>query len=111
MTNKALVVQDSQNQVFDIDGFMAVRNLTAEYCHTCIDALHAIKSTRYRCVVVSTDMQRESPIEIIRALRKFEIETGLSPIPILVAGKMRPLTQSEIGRLNISAQIHSHHLK
>ncbi|HYN55254.1 MAG TPA: hypothetical protein VES38_11190 [Methylotenera sp.] len=111
MTNKALVIQDSQNQVFDIDAFMAVRNLTAEYCHTCTDALHAIKSTRYRCVVVSIDMQRENPVEIIRALRNFENETGLSPIPILVAGKTRPLTQSEIGRLNISAQIHSHNLK
>ena len=90
---------------------MAVRNLIAEYCNNCTDALHAIKSTRYRCVVVSTDMQRESPIEIIGALRDFENETGLSPIPIVVAGKTRILAQSEIGRLNISAQIHSHHLK
>jgi ActR/RegA family two-component response regulator len=111
MTNKALVILDTQNQPFDIDAFMVVRNLMAEYCHTCSDALHAIKSTRYRCIVVSTDMQKENPVEIIRALRNFENETGLSPMPILAAGKTRLLTQSEIGRLNISAQIHSHHLK
>ncbi|MGZ8270807.1 MAG: hypothetical protein ACXW1T_06345 [Methylophilus sp.] len=110
-TNKALVIQDSQNHVFDIDAFMAVRNLTAEYCYTCTDALHALQSTRYRCVVVSTDMQKENPVEIIGALRNFENKTGLSPILILVVGKTRLLMQSEIGRLNISAQIHSHYLK
>ncbi len=32
MTNKALVIQDDQTQVFDVDAFMAVRNLKAALC-------------------------------------------------------------------------------
>ena len=108
MTNRALVIQESQIQSFDDDAFMTARNLVAEYCNTGSAALYAIKSVRYRCVVVSMDMQRENPIEIIDALRHAENESGLSPTQILVAGKTCQLTQSEIVKFNISAQIRLH---
>lgn len=111
MPNKALVIQDSHHQAFDDDAFMQVRNLKAEYCSSKVDAVAAIKSNRYRCVVVSIDMQRENPLEIIDALRDAETDSGLSPMPIIVVGRDRQLTQSEIGRLNISAQIRAHHLR
>lgn len=111
MTNKALVIQDNQTQVFDIDAFMAVRNLKAEYCFSGSDALRATQANRYRCIVVSTDMQRENPIDIIGALRHAETGAGLSSTQIIVAGKLRELTQSEIVKFNISAQIRPHHLK
>lgn len=111
MKNKALVIQDSQTQSFDDNAFMAARNLVAEYCSSGSVALSAIKLVRYRCVVVSMDMVREDPIEIIGALRGAENELGLSPTQILVACKTRQPTQLEIIKFNISAQIRSHHLK
>ena len=111
MKNKALIIQDIQTQSFDDKAFTATRNLVTEYCYTGSAALSAIKTVRYRCVVVSMDMVREDPIEIIGALRDAEDELGLSPTQILVAGKTRQLTQLEITKFNISAQIRSHHLK
>ncbi len=105
------MIQDNHHQTFDNDAFMQARNLKAEYCNSGTDALHAIKSHRYRCILVSMDMQKENPVEIIGALRHAENTSGLSPTPIIVAGKDFKLTQSDIGRLNISAQIRSHHLK
>jgi ActR/RegA family two-component response regulator len=111
MPNKALVIQENHHQAFDDDAFMQARNLKAEYCSSRVDALHAIQSNRYRCVVVSMDMQKENPLEIIGALRDAEADSGLSPMLIIVVGRDCQLTQSEIGRLNISAQIRSHHLR
>lgn len=110
MKNKALVIQDSQNQSFDCNDFLATRNLVAEYCSTVSGALSAFKTERYRCVVVSMDMESEDPLEIIHELRCAEMALGLSPTQILVAGKMRQPTQSEIKKLNISAQIRSHRM-
>lgn len=111
MNNRALVIQDTQTSSFDDDTFMTSRNLIAEYCSTESSALSAIASARYRCVVVSMDMQREDPIAIIGALRNAENTLGLSPTQILVAGRARQPTQSELAKFNISAQIRSHHLK
>lgn len=111
MNNKALVIQDSQTTSFDDNTFMTSRNLVAEYCSTGSSALSAITTTRYRCVVVSMDMQREDPIAIIGALRDAENTLGLSPTQILVTGRVRQPTQSEMTKFNISAQIWSHHLK
>lgn len=111
MRNKALVIQDNQTESFDENAFMTARNLVAEYCSTVTLALSAIKTARYRCVVVSMDMVREDPIEIIGALRCAENELGLSPTQILVAGHSRQPTFDEMEKFNISAQIRSHHLK
>lgn len=111
MNNKALIIQDIQTQSFDDNTFTASRNLETEYCYTGSAALSAIKKARYRCVVVSMDMVREDPIEIIGALRGAEYELGLSPNQILVASKTRQLTHLEMTKFNISAQIRSHHLK
>lgn len=110
MKNQALVIQDSQNQSFDCRDFMGARNLIAEHCTTGSSALSAFKSKRYKCVVVSMDMEWEDPLAIISGLRSAEIVLGLSPTQILVAGKMRQPTQSEIARFNISAQIRSHRM-
>ncbi len=109
--NRALVIQESQTQSFDDDAFMTTRNLVAEYCNSSAAALYAIKSVRYRCIVISMDMQRENPIEIIGALRDAENESGIAPTQILVAGKTLQLTRAEMSKFNISAQIRSHHLK
>lgn len=111
MTKRALVIMDSQNQPPIGDEFMNARNLMAEYCYTCSDALHAIKSNQYRCIVISMDMQKENPIEIIGALRDAENKSGLSPTQILVAGKTRQPTHAEMSKFNINAQIWSHYLK
>jgi ActR/RegA family two-component response regulator len=111
MTNTALVIQDIQSQSFDDNAFTSARNLVTEYCYTGTDALSAIKSARYRCVIVSMDMAREDPVEIIGALREAESELGLTPNQILVTGRTLQLTQLEMTKLNISAQIRSHHLK
>lgn len=110
MKYKALVIQDGQNQSFDYDGFMATRNLVAEYCSTGSGALTAFKTERYRCVVVSMEMEREDPLEIIRELRCTEQALGLSPTQILVLGRMRQPTQAEIMKLKISGLIRSHQL-
>jgi molybdenum cofactor biosynthesis enzyme MoaA len=57
------------------------------------------------------DMVRENPIEIIGALRGAERELGLTPNQILVTGRTLQLTQLQMAKFNISAQIRSHHLK
>ena len=111
MTNTALVIQDCQAPTFDDNAFISSRNMTAEYCNSSSVALSAIKTARYRCVVVSMDMVRENPIEIIGALRGAESEFGLAPNQILVTGRTLQLTQLEMAKFNISAQIRSHHLK
>ena len=111
MINKALIIQDIQSQSFDDISFTAARNLVTEYCYTRTEALTAIKSAQYRCVIVSMDMIREDPVEIIGALRDAESELGLTPNQILVTGRALQLTQIEMAKLNISAQIRSHHLK
>jgi len=111
MTNKALVIQDNPIQTFDHNAFMTARNLVAEFCNTTAAAVYAIKSVRYRCVVVSTDMRWEDPIAIIGALRQAENTLGLSPTQIVVVGKPHQLTHAEMSKFNISAQIHSHYLK
>jgi PleD family two-component response regulator len=111
MSNKVLVIQETQTPSFDDEAFVTSRNLIAEYCSTESSALSAITNARYRCVVVSMDMQREDPIAIISALRGAENTLGLSPTQILVAGKARQPTQSELAKFNISAHIRSHHLK
>jgi len=111
MTNRVLVIQDNHTQVHEIDEFMAVRSLKAEYCYSRSEALQAIKLNRYRCVVVSTDMLREDPIDIIDALRHAEAESGISSTQIIVAGKLERLTQSQITHFGISGRIRSHHLK
>jgi len=111
MTNKALVIQNIQSLTFDANSFMSTRNLVAEYCYTRLSALSAIKTKRYRCVVVSMDMVREDPIEIISSLRHVETELGLSPTQILVVSGPRQATHAEMAQFNISAQIRSHQLK
>lgn len=110
MKLKALVIQDSPGQEFDYDHFMMARNLYVEYCATGECALTALKSTQYRCVLVSLDMEREDPLGIIDALRSAEMALGLSPTQIVVAGKKRQLTQIEITKLNISGHIRVHQM-
>jgi ActR/RegA family two-component response regulator len=111
MKNKALVIQNIQSQTFDANAFMTARNLVADYCSTGSGALSAIKTTQYRCVVVSMDIAREDPIEIIGALRGAEHELGLSPTQILVVSGPRQPTSAEMAKFNISAQIRPHQLK
>lgn len=110
MENKALVIQDSQNQSFDCNAFMSERNLVAEYYSTRAGALSAFKTRRYRLLVVSMDLQNEDPLAIIRDLRSAETALGLRPALILVVCKMRQPTQSEITKFNIGGQIRSHRL-
>ena len=105
MSNRALVIQDSQNQSFDCDAFMHERNLVADCCSTRSSALSAFKSKRYRCVVMSMDMERDDPLAIIQDLRSTETMLGLPATQLLVAYTMRPPTQSEITQFNIGGQI------
>jgi len=105
------VIQDNPIISFDHNAFMTARNLVAEFCNSSVAALCAIKSVRYRCVLVSTDMRWESPIAIIGALRQAENALGLSPTQILLVGKSHQLTHAQMSKFNISAQIHSHYLK
>ncbi|MGZ8261817.1 MAG: hypothetical protein ACXW11_10895 [Methylotenera sp.] len=111
MKNKALVIQDIHNQSIDVNAFMTIRNLVAEYCSTGSGALSAIKTKRYRCVVVSMDMQREDPLEIIGSLRSAENELGLSPNQIFILSGSRQPTHAEMVEFSINGQIRSHHLK
>ena len=111
MTNRALIIQDFQTQSFDDSAFMTARNLVAEYCSSVSVALSSIKKVRYRCVVVSMDMLREDPIEIIGSLRNAEKELGLQPTQLLVAGRTRHPTNAEMEKFNISAHIRYHHLR
>ncbi len=111
MTNRALVIQESQIQSFNNEAFFAARNLVAEYCNSSAAALSALQLVRYRCVLVSTDMKWENPVAIICALRHAEKEFGLTPTQIVVIGKSHLFTQAEMSKLKISAQIHSHLLK
>jgi ActR/RegA family two-component response regulator len=110
MNDKALVIQDSHSQVFDCDAFMNERNLIAEYCCSRLSALSAFKSKRYRCVVMSMDMQNDDPLAIIQDLRNTETKLGLPKTQLLVTYKMRQPTQSEISQFNISGQIRSHRM-
>ncbi|MDO8413985.1 MAG: hypothetical protein Q7S51_09385 [Gallionellaceae bacterium] len=110
MAHKALVIQDSQNQSFDCNAFMSERNLVPEYCSTGVRALSSFKTKRYRCVVVSMDIQNEDPLAIIRELRSAEIALGLSTTQILVVYKKRQPTQPEITKFNIGGQIRLHRM-
>ncbi len=110
MENKALVIQDSQNQSFDCNAFMSERNLVAEYYSTGARALSSFRTQRYRCVVVSMDIQDEDPLAIIRDLRSAEIALGLRPTQIFVVCKMRQPTQSEITKFNIGGRIWLHRM-
>lgn len=110
MSNKALVIQDSQFQSFDSNAFMHERNLVADYCSTGSSALSAFKNKRYRCVVMSMDLPNEDPLAIIKDLRSAETSLGLPPTQILVAYKMRSPTQFEITEFNICGQIRSHRI-
>lgn len=111
MSNKALVIQDVHAQSFDADAFMSVRNLVARYCSTGPSALFAIKTERYKCVVVSMEMINEDPLEIIGSLRRTEIELGLPPNQILVVSASKQPTHAEVIQLNITGQIRSHCMK
>lgn len=110
MENKVLVTQDSQNQSFDCNAFMSERNLVAEYCSTGARALSSFKTQRYRCVLVSMDIQNEDPLAIIQELRSTEIALGLPTTQILVVYKTRQPTQPEITKFNIGGQIRSHRM-
>lgn len=110
MTNKVMVIQDLQNKTFDSEAFTSSRNLVVEHCTTQSGALSAFQKNRYRCVVVSIDMENEDPLAIIGALRNIETALGLSPTQILVASRLRQLTQSEIRKFNIGGQIRSHRM-
>ncbi len=110
MSNKALVIQDTQFPSFDCNAFMQERNLVADYCSNGSSALSAFKNKRYRCVVMSMDLQNEDPLAIIKDMRSAEVTLGLPPTQILVAYKMRSPTQSEITEFNIFGQIRSHRI-
>jgi PleD family two-component response regulator len=109
--NKALVIQDSQNPSFDVSAFMAARNLEAEYCNNASTALTAIKTAHYQCVMVSMDMLREDPMEIISALRHTEDELNLPANQILILSDQRQPSHDDMVKLHISGQIRSHQLK
>lgn len=47
MTNKVMVIQDSQNQSFDSNAFTSSRNMVADHCSTKSVALSAFKTNRY----------------------------------------------------------------
>lgn len=110
MNNKALVIQDSQNHLFNCSDFMSVRNLTAEFCSSGNSALSAFKARRYKCVLVSMDMQHENPLGIIRELRGAELALGLDPTQILIVSSKRQPSQADMVKLKISGHIRSHHL-
>ena len=111
MNNKALVIQDNQSQLFNCNDFMTVRNLTAEFCSSRSSALSAFQVKRYKCVLVSMDMQHENPLSIIRELRATEAAYGLHPTQILVISSSRQPTQTDIAKLRISGQIRPHHMR
>ena len=111
MNNKALVIQDNQSQLFNCNDFMSVRNLTAEFCSSGSSALSAFQVKRYKCVLVSMDMQHENPLSIIRELRATEVTRGLRPTQILVISSARQPTQTEIEKLKINGQIRPHHMR
>lgn len=110
MSNKALVVQDSQSQSFNFNEFMLARNLTAEYCSSGASALSAFKAGRYKCVLVSMDMQSVNPLVLIEELRQAESVFGLKPTQILVVANKHQPTQTDIVKLKINGQIRSHHI-
>jgi PleD family two-component response regulator len=111
MNNKALVIQDNQSQFFNCNDFMNVRNLTAEFCHSGPCALSAFQTKRYKCVLVSMDLQYENPLSIIRELRATEATHGLRPTQILVISSSRQPTKTDIDKLQINGQIRPHHMK
>jgi len=111
MKNKALIIQDIDSQPFESNALTVTRDLVREYCYTRHKALSAIQSTQYQCVVVSMDMEYENPLGIIEIIRVAENKFGLTPNLILVVGRALKLTQLEMAKFNIVAQILLHHLK
>lgn len=111
MTNRVLVIQDIHVQSFDVNSFMTARNLVAKYCNTGSSALSAIKTEKYKCVVVSMEMAHEDPLEIIGSLRHTETELGLPPNQILVVSESRQPTHTEVRQHNINGQIRTHLMK
>ncbi|MEO8417438.1 MAG: hypothetical protein ABI475_01785 [Methylophilaceae bacterium] len=108
MNKTALVIQDADCDQSNFKSFLADRNITPDVYSSGGSALAAFKSTRYRYVFVSMDIQREDPLQIISHLRLAEEKLGLPPTLILVSGQLRQPSQSELKKFKISGVIRSH---
>jgi PleD family two-component response regulator len=107
---KALLILDSDCDQNEFKSFLDDRNIIPDTHTTGRGALTAFKASRYRYVIVSMELEREDPLEIISHLRLSEQEQGLPPTLLLVAGQHRQPSVSELKKYNICGVIRSHRM-
>jgi len=100
-----LIIQPNNIKIQECEIFAKERGLNTAYVHNLESAIDAIKVNSYRFILVSLELTNNCPIEIIRAIRDFEIANQKIPAQVLTIGQTEMLNQNQIKQFNVIGQI------
>lgn len=106
----AMLILSADTEKTDLMSFLNDRKITPFTFTTGGSALASFKADHYRYIIVSMELVREDPLEIIRRLRLKEQELGLTPAQLLVVGQRSQPSATDLKKYNISGVIRSHHM-